>query len=62
MAPIFKTSQRVTILDEGRRPLVKGAIVRSFNPNTGQYHLTLRTEEDGIKVFYAHQEQLVRDN
>jgi hypothetical protein len=61
MIPKFKTSEQVTILDQDGKPFIKGAIVRSFNTATLEYHLTLRSEKGGLEVFYTKEEQLVKD-
>ena len=40
---------------------IKGAIVRSYNPQTGEYYLTKRYEMEGVQVYYASEEQLVKE-
>lgn len=61
MIPKFKTSERVTILDEDYKPLIKGAIVRGFNAEKEEYHLTLRSEKDGLEVIYARENRLLKE-
>jgi hypothetical protein len=58
MIPKFKTSEQVTILDQEGKPLVKGAIVRSFNTATEEYHLTIRSEKLAFRYFMRKKSSL----
>jgi len=62
MSQLFKTSDKVTILSDNGQPLVKGAIVRSYKTDTGEYYLTKRDEEGGLQVYFAREENLKKEN
>lgn len=58
MTRTFNTSQRVTILGRNGEPEIRGAIVRSFNEQTGEYYLTYRDAKGGLQVYYVLGERL----
>ena len=57
----YKTSERISILNEEGEVLLRGAIVRNFNSETATYHVTLRTEEEGLLSFHLPQQQLLAE-